>query len=365
VSGVISLGQVLTLRTSETVAPGCVYAVAGVYGFGRGLISRDTIHGFETKYKTLTRLHEGDVVFSKLKAFEGAITVVPREGDGRYVSQEFPVFAVSERLNSRYLDHVLKSPGFLRKLASRSTGIGARRERVHPAQLLEMLVPVPSRSDQDRIAAHLDSLARVATARPPALGSILRRDWHGDTAQVGDLLTPVPRVRAAEPEIAYELSGVKWYGQGMFVRETKKGSELSAKTVRRVESGDLVYDRLFAWKQSFALASQAAWASNEFPTFSINTARILPRVLLAALLGPSFTAAVNDASTGSTPTSRNRLKESDFLRLSVTIPERAEQPLIERLLLAADHASILQEHASTLASAVLPAARNEIFNSLA
>ena len=157
---------------------------------------------------------------------------------------------------------------------------------------------------------------------------------------------------------------MKWYGKGLYPRETKTGRELAAKTVRRIEPGDLVYNRLFAWKQSFALAPAASWASNEFPTFRVKTDRVLPRVLLAALLSPSFTAAVNGASTGSTPTSRNRLKERDFLALDVTVPPMTEQHSLERLLLAADQAEVLDRRATMLAEAVLPAARNEIFTEL-
>ena len=87
--------------------------------------------------------------------------------------------------------------------------------------------------------------------------------------------------------------------------------------------------------------------------------------MLAALLGPTFTAAVNDASTGSTPTSRNRLKEKDFLGLEVTVPDIGQQPTIERMLLAADKAQVLQYRAEQLAQAILPAARNEVFSALA
>ncbi len=193
---------------------------------------------------------------------------------------------------------------------------------------------------------------------------MLQRDWQGTTYKLNQLVTTTTRTESVDKDTVYPLSGVRWYGQGVFIRETKSGGELSATTVRLIKSGDLVYNRLFAWKQSFAIANEDGWASNEFPTFKINETLVRPRVLLAALLSPTFTAAVNDASTGSTPTSRNRLKERDFLNLEVTIPDHQQQLTIEQVLLTADRASTLQSRVDELTTAILPAARNEVFDSL-
>lgn len=346
------------------VEPASVYPIAGVYGFGRGVLLRDSIFGAQTGYRSLTRLSTGDVVYSKLKAFEGAIACVHQEADGFYVSPEFPVFEVDPAVSWRYLEHVLQSPEFSNRLASASTGLGARRERVHPSRFLELLVPLPSRPDQDRIAAHLSALAtRLTSSRADHLLSVTQRDWSGDQSVVADLVDPVTRREQPTAENTYPMQGVKWYGEGLFTREVRTGSELTG-AVYRIEPGDLVYNRLFAWKQSFALATATGWASNEFPTFRVRSQRVRPRVLLAALLSPAFTAAVNAASTGSTPTSRNRLKERDFLALPITIPRPTEQAAIEASLDVIDRIKPLARHADELACAVLPAARNEIFSAM-
>ena len=160
------------------------------------------------------------------------------------------------------------------------------------------------------------------------------------------------------------MQGVKWYGEGLFTRETKLGRELSTRRIRRIEPGDLVYNRLFAWKQSFAIATESGWASNEFPTFRMRTDRVGPRLLLALLLSPEFTESVNHASSGSTPTSRNRLKERDFLALEVNLPEQSDHVRIERQLRLVDQARPLAQRRQMLAAALLPAARNEIFNAM-
>ena len=55
------------------------YPLVGVLNRGRGFLYRDPIPGSDTKYKTMNRIGPGQVVYSRLKAFEGAITGRPRE----------------------------------------------------------------------------------------------------------------------------------------------------------------------------------------------------------------------------------------------------------------------------------------------
>lgn len=361
------LGEVL--RPSGTkipVDPAETYEMLGVKSFAKGAFASGTLLGADTAYERLVRTSARQIVYPKLMAWEGAFAVIPDELDGRFVSPEFLCFDVDETLSShRYIKHLLAWSGFSEAVRGASTGTNARRQRLQSPTFLAIEMPFPARPIQERIADHLDSLGRLRSL-PDRLSApeVLRREWPGVATPVHDLLKPVVRSVAVEPAVTYPLSGVKWYGQGLFIREHKAGHALSSKTIRQIAEGDLVYNRLFAWKQSFALAHSPGWASNEFPTFKVNTDRVRPRVLLSSLLGPTFTDAVNRASTGSTPTSRNRLKEKDFLNLTVTIPVARDQAAIERALLLADQASRIEARRDTLAAAVLPAARNEIFTAL-
>ena len=157
----IRLGDVLEQRASEQIDPDGTYRIAGVLGFARGVLLRGPIQGHETKYRVLTRLNAGDVIYSKLKAFEGAVAVATDTADGYFVSQEFPVFSVDSEISGAYLRHVIAAPRFMSALAEQSTGLGVRRERVHATQFLALKIPLPTRDRRDRIAAHLDSFARL------------------------------------------------------------------------------------------------------------------------------------------------------------------------------------------------------------
>lgn len=147
------LREIVRPRQPEAVLADKVYPIGGVFGFARGIIHRPPLRGSETKYQTLTPALEHDVVYSKLKAFEGAVAVVSAPDSGRYFSPEFPVFEqIATDVRPGYLEQVLLSPPILRALAEQSTGVGARRERVHPAKFLDLEVPIPTPDEQESVA---------------------------------------------------------------------------------------------------------------------------------------------------------------------------------------------------------------------
>ena len=59
-----------------------------------------------------------------------------------------------------------------------------------------------------------------------------------------------------DPAQTYKLLGVRWYGNGAFLREERLGQGLSAQHIYRVKQGDVIYNRLFAWKGSFGLIGE-------------------------------------------------------------------------------------------------------------
>ncbi|HPD30172.1 MAG TPA: restriction endonuclease subunit S [Phycisphaerae bacterium] len=89
-----------------------------------------------------------------------------------------------------------------------------------------------------------------------------------------------------------------------------------------------MYNRLFAWKGSFALApndSHGCYVSNEFPCFQVNPDRLDGMFLWRYLSQePVWTEALG-LSTGGTPTSRNRLKEEKLLQMTIPLPPLSEQ----------------------------------------
>lgn len=361
----VPIGELLDLqRRAVDVRAESIYQEIGVRSFGRGLFVKPPLVGAELGDKRVFEIREGDFVVSNVFAWEGAVGVAAKEHDGLIGSHRFMTWTPRSDVSVEYLRHYFGSEAGVSSLGKASPGSAGRNRTLSIKNFERLVAPVPERGDQDRIAEHLTRIAATSGGtRRAQVTSLSQRDFPGETTRVSNLVEPITRQERPDAAMSYRMQGVRWYGEGMFTRETRVGADLPS-TVYRIEPGDLVYNRLFAWKQSFALADRAGWASNEFPTFRVDTAKVRPRVLLAALLSPSFTTAVNQASTGSTPTSRNRLKERDFLSLPVTIPRAEHQPAIEASLLLVDQLKPLLSRTDRLSAAILPAARNEIFNSM-
>jgi type I restriction enzyme, S subunit len=151
------------------------------------------------------------------------------------------------------------------------------------------------------------------------------------SVRLGELLKSVSRPERLEATRIYKLLGARWYAAGMFHKATKPGSAIQASTLYRIEEGDFVYSRLFAWKGSFAIASSAddgCFVSNEFPSFHPDPARLHPTFLRYYFSQEHVWLEALGLSSGSTPTSRNRLKESQLLAMNITLPPLEEQQRI-------------------------------------
>jgi type I restriction enzyme S subunit len=132
----------------------------------------------------------------------------------------------------------------------------------------------------------------------------------------------------AEADTEYRMAGVRWYAGGVFHRETVRGDGMSARYVTPLKPGALIYNRLFAWKESFAYVTtehEGLFVSNEFPQFLPDTSQVLPEFLYLYCTIPSTTKLVNAASAGSAAVSRNRFKESEFTSFELRLPPLATQ----------------------------------------
>lgn len=149
--------------------------------------------------------------------------------------------------------------------------------------------------------------------------------------RISSLVIQVTMRVKTESESEYKMAGVKWYGEGVFHRETVRGDGMSASQVTPLVPGALIYNRLFAWKASFAVVSPEfadCYVSTEFPQFIPDVSQILTEYLYLFCTRDATIQAVNTASTGSSAVSRNRFKEEEFLGFEISLPPLAEQKVI-------------------------------------
>ncbi|MFQ5592639.1 MAG: restriction endonuclease subunit S [Anaerolineae bacterium] len=158
----------------------------------------------------------------------------------------------------------------------------------------------------------------------------------------------------------------------MYVKEEKLGIEIRATKLFAVKPGDFVYNRLFAWKGSFAVAQpehEGCLVSNEFPCFELDRERISPKFLWLYFSRESAWLEALGLSSGSTPTSRNRLKEGQFLQMQIPLPPLDEQRRIvarvEELAALINEAQDLRAKAREEAGGLLASASFQLFSTAA
>ena len=145
---------------------------------------------------------------------------------------------------------------------------------------------------------------------------------------IAQFLSPISRPVSVAPLQTYDLLGMHWYAEGLYIKERKPGNQIQATTLYQVQEGDFVYNRLFAWKGSFGIAGPDVadcYVSNEFPCFRVDESQVCPAFLLWYFSQARIWEQIEQSSSGSTPTSRLRLKEDQLLSMQVPLPPLDEQ----------------------------------------
>jgi type I restriction enzyme, S subunit len=380
----IVLSEALQLSVQAVeVSPEQVYPTFGVYGFGRGLFDKAPVVGAEISATRLYRASAGQFVYSRLKAFEGAFGLVPPEYNGRYVTNEFPTFTcLPSRLESRYLDLHFRRPEAWAEAARLSTGVGARRERLHPEQFLSLAIPLPAVEEQRRIVARVDAIAsRVAEAR--------RLREEADTAaqalfsaRMGGLWKGSEKwPKRAMSEIAQTVSGQVdprfppysdlplisgdsiQSGTGRLLphyRTAQQDEAISGKY--HFPANTVLYSKIRPYLRKATFVPFEGLCSADIYAFENITSDVEPRFLMYSLLAGGFTAYANEVSGR---TRMPKLNQNQLFAFQLSIPPLAEQRRIVAHLdaLQAKLDAVRAEQSATAAEldALLPSVLNRAF----
>lgn len=196
----------------------------------------------------------------------------------------------------------------------------------------------------------ISSLLHAASDQEPAFRTVV----------LGDLLEETSERSALDAETVYRVLGVRWHGAGTFVREEKRGKDIKGAALYRVRPGELIYNRLFAFRGSFTIVPEehdGAFVSSEFPTFKVKSepthSVVLLRYIVHTLNSPQYLARVDALSTGSTKQSRNRFNQRLFVALSIAVPiDAAVMATLVELIDEAAEIRAQQEVALELAKAI-------------
>jgi len=354
------------------------YPELGIRSFGRGTFHKPAVSGVDLGTKRLFGIEPGDLVFSNVFAWEGAIAVASSADVGRFGSHRFiTCVADAEIANATFLKLYLTTSPEGREQVQRASPGGAGRNRTLGIEKMgQIRVPIPPLAEQEAIVARLDALAEKTRQVETHLAAVERdaerlvRTYIFNPSGERPTKRPMSElVRQRQPDVTvdgtaeYRFAGVYSFGRGVFPSVVKAGSEFSYKRLSTVRAGDFIYPKLMAWEGALGVVPSACdgmVVSPEFPIFSINTDEVLPEVLDIYFRTPEVWSVLAQIS-GGTNARRRRLQPSAFLGYSIPLPSMATQLKLREMhrqtqALKARHTAIRQANA-----ALLPATLERVF----
>ena len=158
------------VRREQSIDLDGSYPELGIRSFGKGTFHKPPLSGSEVGTKRLYRIEPGDLLFSNVFAWEGAIAIAQPEDAGRFGSHRFiTCHANAELTTAEFLRyHFLTDEGLL-KIGDASPGGAGRNRTLGLEKLMAIEVPIPSLAVQqtfDRLQAEVAALkAKHTTIR--------------------------------------------------------------------------------------------------------------------------------------------------------------------------------------------------------
>jgi type I restriction enzyme S subunit len=154
----------------------------------------------------------------------------------------------------------------------------------------------------------------------------MRERWK--RVKFGAFLRPNTRPYTLGSDEDANLVGMRLYGKGPFHRELKPALRIAKKSHFVIRSGDIIYNKLFAWKGTFGIVPpelDRMLVSDKFPTYELDRARADERYLSWYFQMPELWAQAQAMSTGSAALSKLTLNPPKFLLLDMPLPPLIEQ----------------------------------------
>lgn len=150
----VPLEQVASLlRRKIDTEPDSEYEEMGVRSFGKGTFKKPILTGQQVGNKRIYRIHEGDLVFNNVFAWEGAIAVAQEDDHGRVGSHRFITYVPHDKkATSEFLCHHFLSEKGIGDIRAASPGSAGRNRTLGLKKLEKIRVPVPDYEKQVRFA---------------------------------------------------------------------------------------------------------------------------------------------------------------------------------------------------------------------
>lgn len=154
------LGEIAPLiRRPVKIDPHATYPELGLRSYGKGTFHKPALMGVEVGNKRLFQIKAGDLLFSNVFAWEGAVAVAQPDDDGRYGSHRYITCAVdATQADTKFLFRYLTTPAGIASLTLASPGGAGRNKTLGLGALADIAVPLPPLSEQCKISQILDGV---------------------------------------------------------------------------------------------------------------------------------------------------------------------------------------------------------------
>lgn len=158
---------------------------------------------------SLFEAKEGDLVFSKIDARNGAIGIVPRLANVAAFSSEFPIYSVdTETTHPEFLQATVRSSFFKKKINSLVSGTSGRK-RVQTDDFESLQIPLPPLAVQQRIVERW----RTVVAQAEALETqATQTEAQAQTEFLSGLGLQAPETKVKKRAFAASWSGAGRWG---------------------------------------------------------------------------------------------------------------------------------------------------------
>jgi type I restriction enzyme S subunit len=154
------LGEIAPLiRRPVEIDPDATYPELGLRSYGKGTFHKPALTGAEVGNKRLFQIKAGDLLFSNVFAWEGAVAVARPEDDGRYGSHRYITCAVdASQADTNFLFRYLTTSAGIASLTLASPGGAGRNKTLGLGALADIAVPLPPLNEQRKIGQILDGV---------------------------------------------------------------------------------------------------------------------------------------------------------------------------------------------------------------
>ncbi len=374
----LPLGEIAPLvRREVQIDPDEIYTELGVRSFNKGTFHRRRVKGAEFNWQALNRIRAGDLVFSNIMAWEGAVAIAAPVDDGCVGNHRMLTCECDpQRVLPAFVAEYFKTPEGMSKLVAASTGTVARNRTLTSPALSRLTVPVPPLECQQAIVLCLDTLANKVRQVNEHLDAIEHdadrllavrfRDAIAG-APVRPMAEVAPLVRreiVIDPGASYTELGIRSFFKGTFQRRTMEGAGYSWQNLFTIREGDLIFSNIMAWEQAIAIAKHED--DGCVGNHRMLTCEAAAVKAVASFLYYYFTTAEGfakiDAASPGTAARNKTLKAPDLMAIEVPIPSLATQRTFDALQakvaeLKARHVTIRQAN-----EALIPATLERVFS---